>query len=117
MKTWILSLGLALAGLAAAHTHEPQDGRQTTHGQPAAAATASALPRVEAVVRTVDKAARKITLKHGDIPNLDMGAMTMVFHVADAALLDKVQPGDHVLFTVDKIRGAYTVLTIEPVRK
>lgn len=74
-------------------------------------------PQVEALVRTVDKSAKKITLKHGDIPNLDMGPMTMVFQVQDAALLDKVKPGDTVRFTADKIKGAYTVLTIELVQK
>ncbi|MFN7198031.1 MAG: copper-binding protein [Hylemonella sp.] len=120
MKTWIPTLALSLlAGLASAPTHDAH-GSPGGHGaasQPAAAPAASALPRVQAVVRTVDKAAKKITLRHGDIPNLDMGAMTMVFQVADAALLDKVKPGDEVLFTADKIRGAYTVLTIEPLRK
>jgi len=120
MKTWIPTLALSLlAGLASAQTHDAH-GSHGGHGaasQPAAAPAASALPRVQAVVRTVDKAAKKITLRHGDIPNLDMGAMTMVFQVADAALLDKVKPGDEVLFTADKIRGAYTVLTIEPLRK
>ena len=80
-------------------------------------AQAKPLPKVPALVRTIDKSAKKITLKHGDIPNLDMDAMTMVFSVQDVALLEKVQPGDQVLFTVDKIRGAYTVLSIEPASK
>jgi len=120
MKTWIPALALSLlAGLASAQTHDAHGshGGPGAASQPAAAPAASALPRVQGVVRTVDKAAKKITLRHGDIPNLDMGAMTMVFQVADAALLDKVKPGDEVLFTADKIRGAYTVLTIEPLRK
>ena len=32
-------------------------------------------------VRKVDKEAKKITIKHGEIRNLDMPAMTMVFQV------------------------------------
>lgn len=45
-----------------------------------------------------------------------MPAMTIVFQVKDAALLDKVKVGDKVRFTADKMGGAYTVTLIEPVR-
>lgn len=108
-----LSLLLALAGAAQAHDSNASHGheaRPATTGQ-------TSFPQVEATVRTVDKSAKKITLRHGEIPNLDMGPMTMVFQVADPALLDKVKAGDKVLFTVDKIKGAYTVLSIEPAQK
>ncbi|MGC1172429.1 copper-binding protein [Polaromonas sp.] len=79
-----------------------------------AAFAQAALPATEAEVRKVDKDAGKITLKHGEIKNLDMPAMSMVFQVKDKALLDKVKAGDKVSFTADKIDGAYTVLSIEP---
>lgn len=68
----------------------------------------------EAEVRKVDKEARKITLKHGEIRNLEMPPMTMVFQVKDAAVLEKVKPGDKVRFTAEKVNGAYTVTSIEP---
>ncbi|MEO8023060.1 copper-binding protein [Polaromonas sp.] len=74
----------------------------------------AALPATEAEVRKVDKDAGKITLKHGEIKNLDMPPMSMVFQVKDKALLDKVKAGDKVSFTADKIDGKYTVLTLEP---
>ena len=48
----------------------------------------------DAEVRKVDKPAGKITLKHGEIKNLEMPGMTMVVQVKDAALLDKVKAGD-----------------------
>ncbi|MDP3835834.1 MAG: copper-binding protein [Hydrogenophaga sp.] len=67
----------------------------------------------EAEVRKVDAGAGKITLKHGDIRNLDMPPMTMVFQVKDPALLTKVKAGDKVRFTADKLNGAYTVMSIE----
>lgn len=70
-------------------------------------------PATEAEVRKVDKDAGKITLKHGEIKNLDMPPMSMVFQVKDKALLDKVKAGDKVSFTADKIDGKYTVLTLE----
>ena len=65
-------------------------------------------------VRKVDKENKKITLRHGVIKNLDMPAMTMVFQVKDAALLDKVKTGDKVKFTADKVGGTFTVLSMEP---
>ncbi len=72
------------------------------------------LPMAEAEVRKVDARAGKITLKHGDITNLDMPPMTMVFQVNDPALLNQVKAGDKVRFTADKIKGAYTVMSITP---
>jgi Cu/Ag efflux protein CusF len=53
---------------------------------------------------------RKITLKHGEIPTLEMPPMTMVFQVKDPALLPPLKAGDLVRFRADKINGAYTVL-------
>lgn len=79
-----------------------------------AAFAQAALPVSEAEVRKVDKDAGKITLKHGEIKNLDMPPMSMVFQVQDKALLDKVKAGDKVSFTADKVNGAYTVMSIEP---
>ncbi len=71
-------------------------------------------PVVEAEVRKVDLDTQKITLKHGAIPNIDMGAMTMVFRVSDPALLRKAKAGDKVTFTADKVDGVITVMSLEP---
>ena len=81
-----------------------------------AAFAQAVLPVSEAEVRKVDKDAGKITLKHGEIKNLDMPAMSMVFQVKDKALLDKVKAGDKISFTADKVNGAYTVMSIEPAK-
>ena len=77
---------------------------------------ATAAEPTEAEVRKVDLGARKITLKHGEIKNLEMPPMTMVFQVADPALLGGIKTGDKVRFTADKVNGAYTVLTLEPAK-
>jgi Cu(I)/Ag(I) efflux system periplasmic protein CusF len=82
----------------------------------AAASTATAVDAVSATdgeVRKVDKDAKKITLKHGEIKNLDMPAMSMVFQVKDAALLEKVKAGDKVKFKAEKINGGYALTEIE----
>ena len=68
----------------------------------------------EGEVRKVDKSAKKITIKHGPLANLDMPPMTMVFQVKDPAMLDTVQAGDKVKFQAEKIGAAYTVTRIEP---
>jgi len=70
----------------------------------------------EGEVRKIDKEAKKITLRHGPIENLDMPAMTMVFQVPDAALLEQVKPGDKVRFRAEKAGGQYTVTRIEPAK-
>jgi Cu(I)/Ag(I) efflux system periplasmic protein CusF len=64
-------------------------------------------------IRKLDKEDKKLTIKHGEIKNLDMPGMTMVFQVQDPALLNKVKAGDKVKFRVEKIGGAYTVTAIE----
>jgi Cu(I)/Ag(I) efflux system periplasmic protein CusF len=77
---------------------------------PAAAQAPSDVAQAE--VRKIDKESKKITLKHGEIKNLDMPPMTMVFQVKDAALLDKVKPGDKIQFRAIKDGGNYTVTDI-----
>lgn len=69
---------------------------------------------VKGEVVKVDKAAGKITLKHGPIKKFDMDSMTMVWRVADPAMLDKVKPGDHIEFDADRVNGALTVTKISP---
>jgi Cu/Ag efflux protein CusF len=83
-----------------------------TAGVAASAFAEAAL--TDAEVRKVDKAAGKVTLKHGEIKNLDMPPMTMVFGVKDKTLLDKIQKGDKVTFAADKnAAGEFVVTAIE----
>ena len=67
----------------------------------------------EAEVRKIDKDAKKVTLKHGPIKNLDMPGMTMVFQVKDATLFDKFVVGDKILFTAEQQQGAFVVTGAE----
>ena len=110
MKRIVLSLLLAGFAAIAIAQHE--------HHAPAAPAAAkdAALVLAEGEVRGVNKAAGKITLKHGEIRNVGMGPMTMVFGVKSPALLDKVAAGDRVKFHVEEIKGDYVVTHIERTR-
>jgi Cu/Ag efflux protein CusF len=80
-----------------------------------ASATSSATSDAmsEGEIRKVDKDAKKITIKHGELKNLEMPAMTMVFQVKDPAMLDKVKQGDKVSFVAEKVGGQFTVTQIE----
>ncbi len=75
----------------------------------ALAATGALAQDTAAEVRKIDKAQAKITLKHGEIRNLDMPPMTMVFRVREPRMLDGVAVGDKVKVSVEKIDGQYTV--------
>lgn len=111
MKNTASLLPLALLALGL-NTAPPALAQSTA--TPAAAASASALPLVDAEVRRVDPATGKVTLKHGDIPNLDMTGMTMVFVARQPAQLAGLKVGDKVRFRADVIKGVYTAVDIVP---
>ena len=80
-----------------------------------AAAQTTSADMAEAEIRKVDRDAKKVTLKHGPIKNLDMPPMTMVFQVKDAALLDNLKAGDKIRFSADQQQGAYVVTAVQKV--
>ena len=79
-------------------------------------AAAGATDLADGEIRKVDKDAAKLTIRHGDIKNLGMPPMTMVFRVQDNAMLDKVKTGDKVQFAAEKVGGMLTVTAIESVK-
>lgn len=68
---------------------------------------------VDGEVRKIEPEAGKVTLKHGEIKNLDIPAMQMSFRVADPSWLKTLQVGDKVKFTADKVGGQFTITTLE----
>lgn len=115
MKTiqHILMAGV-IGGVAAfAGALQAQSSGHDSHHAAAPAAKAAKAEMAEGEVRKIDKEAKKITLKHGPIKNLDMPSMTMVFVAADPALLDKVKVGDKVRFTATNPGGKLTVTDIQ----
>lgn len=79
-----------------------------------APASSLAADMTKGVIRKIDKANKKITIKHGEIINLEMPGMTMVFQVKDPVLLDKVVIGDKVKFRAEKTGTAFVVTDIQP---
>jgi Cu(I)/Ag(I) efflux system protein CusF len=67
-------------------------------------------------VLEIDKNAGEITIRHGYLPELSMDPMSMIFVVADPALLDRVRKGDRVKFKAGLVAGRFAVISITPVR-
>lgn len=76
-------------------------------------AAAAAAPDSEGEIKKVDKDTQKLTIKHGELKNVNMPGMTMAFKVQDPAMLDKVKAGDKVRFHVERAGGSYVVTAIE----
>jgi len=103
---------LVLAAALPAIAEQASDGHDTHHD--AAAAPSATLTAGE--VRKIDKMAKKITIRHGPIVNVEMPAMTMVFPVTDPAMLDRVRVGDRILFAAERTGDTITVTRIEKFR-
>ncbi|HYP67003.1 MAG TPA: copper-binding protein [Thiobacillaceae bacterium] len=104
MKAQSLLFALLLGGIglpvwAAPQEHAAQDMQN--------------MPMSEGVIRKVDRAAGKITIRHGELYKLGMPAMTMTFRVSDPAMLKRVKPGDSVRFVADRVKGMLTVTHLE----
>jgi Cu/Ag efflux protein CusF len=106
----VLFLG---AGLA---FHAGADVKMLLAADEATPAAAASAEWTEGEVRKVDKAAGKVTIKHGPIAKIDMPPMTMGYRVKDAAMLDHLNPGDKIKFDVDRVGGAFTVMRLEKVK-
>jgi Cu(I)/Ag(I) efflux system periplasmic protein CusF len=61
----------------------------------------------------VDRKAGNITLRHGEIRNVQMPAIRWCLGVKDPALPDRVKAGDKVKVKVEAIGGTPTVTLIE----
>ena len=128
MKTLSTALvALLLAGaLGPALAQAPVNAHDNHHSsEPAAAATppqatgteSGAMNELsEGEITRWDPRTLKVTLRHGEIKNLGMPPMTMVFRVKDAAMLAPFRPGDKVRFRVAREIDGYFVTRMEAAR-
>lgn len=65
------------------------------------------------VVITENKSSGSVTLKHEAIPAIGWSAMTMPFKVKDKMLLDHVEKGDKVQFTLEQQGKDYVITSIK----
>ncbi|MGE5492612.1 MAG: copper-binding protein [Actinomycetota bacterium] len=103
-------VAITAPALAADHDHSGHGNHDMMQNQAAAES-----PLVDGLVKKVDKAAGKVTLSHGPLPN-GMPAMTMVFRVKEAAWVDQMKEGDKIRFKADQVNGAMTLVRFEPVK-
>jgi Cu(I)/Ag(I) efflux system membrane protein CusA/SilA len=111
-KALILSLSIAVSGAYAQGMNMPM----TNAKKPSASASASSMPLVDGVVQKIDTSKGLLVLKHGEIPNLAMPAMSMGFDVADRKMLKAVKPGDKVQFQAEMVGGKATVTELHKKR-
>jgi Cu(I)/Ag(I) efflux system protein CusF len=65
-----------------------------------------------AEIRRLDPANQRMTIKHGEIKNLDMPPMTMVFQVQDPALFQGLEVGQTIQFKAQMSGTRYVVTEI-----
>ena len=120
LATLALAFALATPALAASshadHDHTTAEG-MAQHMQmmqmPAASGAAAKSAQASGEVRRIDLQNGKITLRHGPIPSLGMGAMTMNYRLADPKLVQSLKVGDKVRFTVEPRDGVDWVTQID----
>lgn len=74
---------------------------------------ASAEDYTKGTVEKIDAKAGKVTIAHEDIKSLDMPAMTMVFRVADPAMIERMRVGRTVEFVVERKEGKLTITALK----
>lgn len=111
-----LTASLLVLGTGPAGAQTPAAAGSDSHSSHHPAATAPSAQQAElseGEITRWDPRTLRITLKHGEIKNLEMPPMTMVFRVADASLVGDLKPGDKVRFRAEQANGAYHVQRIE----
>lgn len=108
----LIPLGVFVLGCVAASGAAAQAGMAGGKAGDKKTQQSAVTEMADGEVRKVDKGAGKITIKHGEIKNLDMPPMTMVFQAKDPAMLEKVQKGDKVKFRATMAGSAMVVTEI-----
>lgn len=86
---------------------------QTAAMAPMAPASAGQSSMSEGEIKNIDKDTGKLTIKHGELKNLGMPGMTMVFRVKHPAMLGQVKVGEKIHFIADEVGGALAVTSLE----
>ena len=105
---WYLS---ALVALGVVLAWSPANAQTAAPGATAPAADSQELS--EAEVTRWDARTQKITLRHGELKNLGMPPMTMVFTVQGAAPASGFKRGDKVRFRAEQVNGVFVATQLE----
>ncbi|CAD7549330.1 copper-binding protein [Aeromonas hydrophila] len=112
-KTLTLTLLLGLATHTGLQAEEMMNHAGHDMGQMSQMEGMNEMAMTQGVISRIDAANGKVGIKHEAIDNLKMPAMTMVFRVADPALLKDLNVGDAVRFHAENPAGKLTVTAIQ----
>jgi len=73
---------------------------------------AAELPVVEGKVVAIEAKTDNLTIAHDAIPNLDVGATTMVFKAANSNMIKKIKMGEKVRFSAVRMNGQPTITSL-----
>lgn len=107
-----ISFVVAAAATSASAGQSPASAPGVKTDAPDVAAT----PMTEGEIRKIDPAAGTLTIKHGEIVNLKMPGMTMVFAARNPAALQGFKVGDKVRFRVVREGSKFVVTEIAGVQ-
>ena len=112
-KTLTLTLLLGLATHTNLQAEEMMHHEGHDMSQTGEMSEQGAMVMTKGVITRLDEGSGKLGIKHEAIENLKMPAMTMVFRVADPALLQDLKVGDAVRFHAENPAGKLTVTAIQ----
>ncbi|MEI4967073.1 copper-binding protein [Aeromonas caviae] len=112
-KTLTLTLLLGLATHTGLQAEEIMNHQGHDMGQMSQMEGMNEMAMTQGVISRIDAANGKVGIQHEAIANLKMPAMTMVFRVADPALLKDLKVGDAVRFHAENPAGKLTVTAIQ----
>ncbi|QXZ08413.1 copper-binding protein [Comamonas sp. Y33R10-2] len=102
----IIGLSAALTCPAFAQNHSDHSTHSATQSSAQQVMTAGEITRI-------DTRSGQLTIRHEEIKNLDMPAMTMVFVLTDSAKPADFKKGDKVLFHAEEKEGVLLITHIQ----
>ena len=121
-RVWRLGAMTALGWALAWGQANAQANDQSGHGNHSAQASAPASSTSAAAdseelsegeVTRWDARSQKVTLRHGELKNLNMPPMTMVFTLQDLSQASQIKVGDKVLFRAERVNGAFVATQLQ----
>ncbi|MEH8119966.1 copper-binding protein [Aeromonas allosaccharophila] len=113
-KTIAITLLLGLATHTSLQAEEMMYHEGHDMGQTGEMSEQAGMVMTKGVITRIDASNGKLGIKHEAIDNLKMPAMTMVFRVAEPALLKDLKVGDAVRFHAENPGGKLTITQIQP---
>ncbi len=64
-------------------------------------------------VKKINMKTGKVTIRHEELKNLEMPAMTMVFRTANKDILESLKQGEDIEFIAERVKGKLTVIEVK----